>query len=281
MKTIAPEYLPKSAVIKQIIVENSQIKTFVLAFTDPDYNNEFIYQPGQFMMLSVAHCGEAPISFSSTPSRPDTFTLSIRRAGMLTEAMHDLAAGDIVGLRGPYGKPFPMDYLLNRDLLFVAGGIGLAPLSSIIKTCLENPEYTGSITILYGSRAPDDIAFMEEIEAWQQKGNVKCLLTVDQGTPEWQGSTGLVTSLLDQTEINPGKQVGLVCGPPMMIKAVLAELSSRNFADEDIITTMERHMKCGIGVCRHCHMDDKLVCVDGPVFNLAQLRDMDVMELKG
>ena len=281
MKTVNLEdYLPRQAIIKEIIDENSQIKTFALSFVDQEHNTNFSYQPGQFMMVSIPHCGEAPISFSSTPARKDIIRLSVRKAGMLTSAMHELEEGTIIGLRGPYGTPFPMDYLLTRDLLFIAGGIGLAPLCSVINSCLCDPDYSGQISILYGSRTPADIAFMGEINFWRQNQNTKCLLTVDQATSDWNGNTGVVTTLFEQAEINPEKQTAVICGPPMMIKAALIELKEIGFNDNDIITTLERHMKCGVGVCRHCHMDSKLVCVDGPVFTLAQLKELDVMEIR-
>ena len=278
MPLVKPLYLPQSAKIEDIIIENSQVKTFVLSFTDQTYGKSFTFEPGLFMMVSIPHCGEAPISIASTPALPGSLRLSVRRAGKLTRAMFKLEKGAAIGLRGPYGKPFPMRNFVNKDLLFVAGGIGLAPLRSVIDTCLADRRRYGKIAILYGSRTPSDIAFRQDIDAWRQLPGVNCLLTVDQGEPGWQKNVGLVTTLFDQAEINAA-QVALVCGPPMMIKAVLAELSRRGLRDENIITTMERHMKCGVGVCRHCHMDDKLVCVDGPVFNLAQLKNMEIMEL--
>lgn len=275
-----PVYLPKSARIQAIIEENSQIKTFELAFTDAKHNESFTYQPGQFMMVSVPHCGEAPISFTSSPTRPGTIHLSVRRAGKLTGTMHGMPKGAIVGLRGPYGRPFPVDYLRGKDLLFVAGGIGLAPLRSVINGCMDKRSDFGKITILYGSRTPSDIAFQADIEEWRQQPNVACLLTVDEAEAGWDGSVGVVTTLLEQIDMDAKSGVALVCGPPMMIRFVLADLSKMGFADENIITTMERHMKCGVGVCRHCHMDSKLVCADGPVFTRAELKDLDVMELQ-
>lgn len=278
MPQLKPLYLPRPAKIEDIIIENSQIKTLILSFTDREYGASFTFEPGQFMMVSAPHCGEAPISIASSPARPNPLSLSIRRAGKLTNALLELDKGAVIGLRGPYGNSFPMRKFANKDLLFVAGGIGLAPLRSIVETCLADRQRYGKITILYGSRTPSDIAFRKDVDAWRQITGVNCLLTVDQGEPGWQENIGVVTTLFDQAEIN-GAQTALVCGPPMMIRAVLAELSRRGLKDENILTTMERHMKCGVGVCRHCHMDDKLVCVDGPVFNLAQLRNMEVMEL--
>jgi len=273
------DYLPRTARIDKVIAENSQIKTFALSFTDRARQESFRYLPGQFMMVSIPHCGEAPISFSSTPTRPGAIHLSVRRAGKLTTAMHELKEGDLVGLRGPYGRPFDLEFFQGRDLLFVAGGIGLAPLKSVIDYCLDQGPNYGKITILYGSRVPSDIAFGQPIKEWRETAEVNCLLTVDAAEPGWEGEVGLVTSLLDKIEINPATQTAVVCGPPMMIGATLTELSRRGFSDEHLITTMERHMKCGVGICRHCHMDGKLVCVDGPVFNRAQLLQMDVAEL--
>ncbi|MDH4321969.1 MAG: FAD/NAD(P)-binding protein [Desulfobulbaceae bacterium] len=281
MQTIAPEnYLPQSAVINKVIVENSQIKTFELAFTHPPTQQAFQYRPGQFMMVSVPHCGEAPISFSSSPTRPGAISLSVRKAGQLTSTMHALQAGDRVGLRGPYGTPFDMASFRGRDLLFVAGGIGLAPLRSVITSCLDNRADYGRIFILYGSRLPSDIAFHADISEWRQDAAITCLLTVDRAEPGWDGPVGLVTALLDQVEIDPARCTGIVCGPPMMIGATLNELSRRGLADDHLITTMERHMKCGVGICRHCHLDGKLVCTDGPVFTRAQLKKMEVAELR-
>lgn len=271
-------YLPRQAKVEQIIVENSQISTFVLAFSDHTYNDAFRYQPGQFMMVSMPHCGEAPISISSTPTRPGAIHLSVRRAGKLTAAMHELRTGDTIGLRGPYGRPFPMEQLQKKDLLFVAGGIGLAPLRAVVNACLDQRDQFGTLTVLYGSRTPSDIAFREDLGMWQQQG-VECRLTVDVTEPGWNGSVGLVTSLLDDLQPNVNQSTALICGPPLMFRAVLGRLVSMGFGDHQVLTTMERHMKCGVGICRHCHMDTKLACVDGPVFSLAELRKLKIMEL--
>jgi len=273
-------YLPQNAIIKDIIVENSQIKTFILSFADVEYNRSFTYMPGQFMMVSVPHCGEAPISFASSPTRPGTFKLSIRMAGKLTAAIHELKPGATIGLRGPYGRPFPLEHHKKRDLLFIAGGIGLAPLRSVINYCLDRGTSYGQKTILYGSRTPDDIAFKADIVIWRKRPDVTCMMTVDETQPGWDGPVGVVTTLLKDIDIDVDQSSALVCGPPMMIRFVLAELSRMGFHDENILTTMERHMKCGIGVCQHCHMDEKLVCVDGPVFSRAELTKLHVMELQ-
>jgi len=273
-------YQPHPAVIRTIRDENCQIKTFVLAFCEAERNVRFTYRPGQFMMVSIPHQGEAPISFSSTPTRPGTIELSVRRAGRLTGAMHELKEGDVIGLRGPYGRPFAMEEFKGSHLLFVAGGIGLAPLRGVINYCLDNRQDYGTITILAGSRCPADVSFERDLLAWKELPGVKCFVTVDVGDDDWPHHVGLVTTLLDRFTEDPAKSRAIVCGPPLMIRFVMADLAKRGFADHDIVTTMERQMKCGIGVCGHCHMDGKLVCVDGPVFSRAELSNLDIDELR-
>ena len=263
--------LPVEAVIKDIIVENSTIKTFVVEITDKSIANTFKYLPGQFVMVSVAHQGEAPISISSHLVTPGVMHLSIRRAGRLTSSIHEMKAGEYIGIRGPYGRPFPMEALSGRNLLIVAGGIGLAPLRSVIGYCLESGlEKYPSITLLYGSRSPSDIAFKADLERWKKAG-VDVRLTVDVSEPGWDGRVGLVTELLHEVSLDPGSSSGLLCGPPIMIDVVSSMLKEKGFSPEQIITTLERNMKCGVGLCGHCHMDGVLICRKGPVFSIAEL----------
>ncbi len=281
MFTPAPDiFLPHPATITRVVTENSQIKTFVLRFNDLELQSAFTYRPGQFLMLSVPGQGEAPISIASSPSRPGTLELAVRKAGRLTSALHELQEGAVVGLRGPYGGSFPVEHLLRRDVLFVAGGIGLAPLRSVITWLLDQEEGGQRLIILYGSRSPEDIAFRADLELWQADPRVDCFLTVDAASPGWNGQVGVVTTLLDKVSLAPAASSALVCGPPIMIRFTLAELHRMGFADDEIITTLERHMKCGVGLCGHCHMDSRLVCVDGPVFSRSELLKMDVEELQ-
>ncbi len=272
-------FIPDRAVIREILNENKQIKTFRLELLDKTH--PFSFRPGQFLMLSVPHCGEAAISISSSPTALPLIDLSIRKAGKLTTAVHALQVGDEVGIRGPFGTFFPVANFHGRDLLFVAGGIGLAPLKGVIDVCLfqqeleENP--VQQITLLYGSRTVADIAFSQAIEAWRQQG-VDCQLTVDIDELDWQDHVGLVTDLL-KPELLTKDTTALICGPPIMIRFVIAQLSEMGLSDTAILTTLERHMKCGMGLCGHCHLDGKLVCVDGPVFTYAALKNLHVMEL--
>jgi anaerobic sulfite reductase subunit B len=272
-------FIPSTAIIHEIRVENRTIATFRLELTDKTI--PFSFQPGQFCMLSVPHCGEAAISISSSPSMLPHFDLSIRNAGKLTGAIHTMQAGDLVGIRGPFGTPFPIKSFANSDLLFIAGGIGLAPLKSVIDYCLfqNTLEDDGvqSICLLYGSKTPSEVAFSAAIRDWQDQG-LTCELTVDAGDHDWEGHIGLVTDLLQQDLITEKTKV-LLCGPPMMIRFVISLLCEMGISSDSIYTTLERHMKCGIGICGHCHLDGKLVCKDGPVFSLHQLQSMNVMEL--
>lgn len=267
-------YLPRQARVDEIIRENDQVLTFVCSFEDVLCNKDFSYVPGQFMMVSMPHLGEAPISFSSSPSEGTGFRLTVRRAGRLTSAMHELRVGDQIGVRGPCGTPFPVQDLEGSNLLFVGGGIGMAPLRSVVQYALANREKYGDITVLYGARTPADICFKQEIERWRQQG-VTCLLTVDHGDQEWQGHVGLVTGLLDQVQVVPGRDQALVCGPGVMMRFVLQKLVDQGLDPCSIWTTLERHMKCGVGICGHCYFEDRLVCWDGPVFSMDQLPGLE------
>ena len=264
-------YLPDQAVIRNIIRENDLVNTYELTLVDELANHRFSFQPGQFMMISMPHLGEAPISFSSSPDGEDGFSLTIRNSGRLTAAVQTLRPGDIIGVRGPYGRPFPEDRLRGKNLLFVAGGIGLAPLRPLIEYWLSRPDETGSLTLFYGSRTPEEFCFKQDFSRWEQNG-LDLRRTVDQGTAEWDGSVGLVTGLLDGYTIDD-ETVALVCGPGIMIRFVLEQLQAMGMKAENILTTLERHMKCGVGICGHCHMEEKLVCIDGPVFTAAELPD--------
>lgn len=272
-------FIPSTAVIRDIHQENKTIATFRLELTDKTI--PFSFQPGQFCMLSVPHYGEAAISISSSPNILPHFDLSIRNAGTLTNAIHTMQPGDLVGIRGPFGTPFPIKSFSDSDLLFIAGGIGLAPLKSVIDYCLfqntVEDDGVNSIRLLYGSRVPTEIAFNTTIRDWQEQG-LTCELTVDEGDSNWQGNVGLVTDLLQKNLITE-KTKALLCGPSLMIRFVISLLSEMGIASDNIYTTLERHMKCGTGICGHCHLDGKLVCKDGPVFSLSQLKSMDIMEL--
>ncbi len=267
-------YLPRIAVIRDIREETSDIKTFTLQFKQKKYHRAFSYRPGQFMMVSVFHAGEMPISISSSPTRKETVELSIKKAGSVTGAIHNCRAGDEIGLRGPYGRSFPLEKLLGRNLLFVAGGIGLAPLRGLINYALDNRGDFGHITILHGARTPSDIPFKYELARWPGEKDTSVFVTVDSGDAQWNGPVGPVTTLWDKAGITHENTVALICGPPVMISFVVADLLKMEFSEESIISTLERHMKCGVGKCGHCSVGQKLICVDGPVFTYREMKQM-------
>jgi len=264
-------FLPLQAVVRRIIPENPLVKTYTLDLADELSNSRFSFAPGQFMMVSMPHLGEAPISFSSPPGNRG-FDLTIRNSGRLTAAVHSLAPGDLIGVRGPYGRAFPAE-LAEKELLVVAGGIGMAPLRPVIEQALARPERANKLRILYGSRTPDDFCFRRDFRRWQEQG-ARLLLTVDRGDPSWDGPVGLVTGLLDQVELNPETDLALICGPELMIRAVIRVLVDLGLPPERIFTTMERQMKCGVGLCGHCHHENHLVCVDGPVFRSDEIAEL-------
>ncbi|MBC8207907.1 MAG: FAD/NAD(P)-binding protein [Desulfobulbaceae bacterium] len=264
-------YVPRSAIIREITRETDSVSTFVMSFIDELENNSFSYQPGQFMMVSVAHQGEAPISISSSSLQSDFFSLTIRNSGRLTKAMHSLKPGNVIGLRGPYGTAFPLEEMQGRNLLIVGGGIGMAPLRSVVHTCCRQPDHFGKVSVLYGSQNPGELCFQSEMQSWKEAG-VDCRLIVDAADNGWQHQVGLVTDLLtDEFRPQKKKDLALVCGPGIMIRFVIQRLEELGYSPENIFTTLERHMKCGFGLCGHCHCREKLVCVDGPVFRRSQL----------
>ncbi|KNZ69835.1 oxidoreductase FAD/NAD(P)-binding domain-containing protein [Thermincola ferriacetica] len=268
------ELTPKPAVIKNIIDETADTKTFTLVFTDPEEQKRFQYKPAQFVEISVLGVGEAPISITSSPSQQGFLELSIKRVGKLTEVIHQLKPGDEVGIRGPYGNGFPADEVKGFDLLFVAGGIGLAPLRSLINWVMDNRQDYGKVKILYGARTPGDIVFTRELTRWTGEPDTEVLYTVDRGDPQWQGNVGLVTQLLPRIELTPATYTAFICGPPVMIPFVIKDLLALGFKEENIISTLENYMKCGIGKCGHCLLGGKYICMEGPVFRYNEMKEL-------
>ena len=265
-------YLPEITEITKVTDETYDTKTFTLRLADADRQNAFDYRPGCFFEVSVFGVGEAPFGVSSTPTRKGTFDITVRAVGSVTRALHDRKPGDRIGVRGPLGNGFPVEELKGRDLVIIAGGIGLCPLRSFILNVFDQRQDFGKVTILYGARTPRDLVYRAELEEWEQRDDVKFLLTVDQGDAEWKGRVGMVPTLFGEAELRANGAVALVCGPPVMIKFVILDLERMGFAPENIITTLERHMKCGVGKCHHCAIGHKYVCQDGPVFSYQQIQ---------
>ncbi|OIO01772.1 MAG: oxidoreductase [Elusimicrobia bacterium CG_4_10_14_0_2_um_filter_56_8] len=236
---------------------------------------ELDHEPGQFVQVEIYGVGEAPISVCSSPTRRGSFELTVRAAGRLTAHMHSLGKGDWVGIRGPFGKPFPVKLMTGNDLLFVAGGLGIAPLRSLINYVIDNRREFGKVDILLGCKTPANMLFGEEVAGWQKRLDVNFSCTIDRTDPDWKGNVGLITSLIPGVHINPEKTFGVVVGPPIMYKFVIAELLKKEIPERQIILSLERHMKCGMGKCGHCQIDhpkNYYCCKDGPTFTYEEVK---------
>lgn len=231
--------------------------------------------PGQFVEVSLLGTGEAPISISSSPTQKGSFELCVRRAGKITNELHKLKAGDKVGIRGPYGHGFPVDELKGKDLLFIAGGLGIAPLRSLINYVLDKRQDFGKVTILLGCKEPSQLLFTEELEKWQKLADINFCCTVDKGAPDWKGSVGLITELIPGIDIDVKQTYIVVCGPPIMYKFVLVKLKEKNIPEKHILVSLERRMKCGLGKCGHCQIEELYCCQEGPVFSYDKIKNVE------
>lgn len=264
-------YIPRAAITDSIEELTYDTNLYRLKFKSGGFGgSENDYKPGQFVQVSVLGAGEAPISICSSPTEKGYFELCVRNAGLVTGALHNLKNGDELGIRGPYGNFFPIEELRNKDLVFIGGGIGLAPLRSAIKYVMDNRTDYGDVIILYGARTKEDIVFANELDEWGRGKGVKVYTTIDEPQEGWTGHVGVVTTLLDKIK-SAFKYKAFVCGPPIMIHFTIKGLLNAGWAQEDIITTLERHMKCGVGKCGHCYLGGKYVCIDGPVFSYLQI----------
>jgi len=268
-------YQPHLAQIVDIQQETLDVKTFKLKFKDPSLQDSFDYKPGQFVEFSVPQEGEATFCISNSPTRKTTIDCSVKKMGKVTQALHELDIGDMVGIRGPYGNGFPLNELKGKNLLFVAGGIGLAPLRSLINYCLDNRADFKAITIVNGARTSKDLVYKTEYEAWKNAKGTQLHLTVDCQENNWTCMVGVVPKILEQIQPACKDSVAIVCGPPIMIKFTLPVLLKLGFCPEAIITTLEMKMKCGLGKCGRCNIGNLYVCKDGPVFSFAQLKRLN------
>ena len=266
-------YIPELVTITNIIEETPNIKSFQVVFNDPERMKTFKFEPGQVGQLSVFGVGESTFVINSPPTRMEYLQFSVMKAGEVTGALHELFPWDQMGLRAPLGNWFPYDMMKGKKILFIGGGIGLAPLRTLILYMLDNRGDYKDITIIYGARTPPDLCYKEDLKEWEARSDVNLILTVDTEYPGWDKRTGFVPTVLNEVAPSPDDTIAITCGPPIMIKFVLQNLAKLNFKDEDIITTLEARMKCGIGICGRCNLGSQYICKDGPVFSLAQLRD--------
>lgn len=261
-------YQPELA---RVVGKWQMTEMMVLLRLQPASGKRLDHQPGQFLQISLPGYGEAPISFCSSPTLLESFELCVAAVGNLSEALHDLRPGNFVGVRGPYGQGFPVAEMEGRDIVVVAGGIGLAPLRSLINYIADRRSDFGRMILVYGARTPADRLFLDDLAAWEAREDFETYFTVDEPDPAWTGRTGVVTVPLREVEIDPERTTAAVVGPPVMYRYVALELLNKGMREDDILFSLERRFKCGMGKCGHCQLNDLYVCQDGPVFRYSQL----------
>ena len=271
-------YKPYPVRIEQIIVEteDKNLRTFKLVFLNPEDEKAFAYTPGQFAELSVAGQGEIPIGIASSPTEKGFLLFTVNKVGSVTQTLHAMKEGDIMGVRGPLGNSYPLKALEGKNVVIIAGGFAVTTLRSTVTWMLDpaNRDKYGKITFIYGARTPGMLLYENEWSAWQKRDDIDALITVDREFPGWEGLVGFVPTVTEQNCPPPENTAALVCGPPIMIKFTQPVLEKAGFADDQIIMSLENRMKCGIGICGRCNVGPEYVCKDGPVFTLAQLNQL-------
>jgi NAD(P)H-flavin reductase len=231
------------------------------------------FGPGQFNMLYVFGLGEVPISISGDPADSEKLIHTVRAVGPVTKAMRKFRRGNMLGVRGPFGNNWPVDVALGKDIIIVAGGIGLAPLRPSIYQILANRDKYGKVSLLYGARTPHDILYIKELEKWRARLDIEVFITVDKAVGEWHGNVGVVTTLIHKATIDPSQTVAMICGPEIMMRFTGLELQKCGIPENSIYVSMERNMKCGIGNCGHCQLGGIFICKDGPVFRYDGIKE--------
>lgn len=270
------DYTPRLMRVESLTDETPDTRTFRLVATGPADAEPVTFKAGQFGLYSVAGCGEAVFCIASSPTREGYIECSVKRAGKVTAALHELNQGDTVGFRGPYGNHFPLDQMEGHPIVFVAGGIGLAPVRSVIWNVLDQRDRFGDITIVYGARSVADLVYRRELDEWQARSDLTTVFTVDPGgeNDDWQGAVGFVPTVLKDTAPCGDDAFAIICGPPVMIRFTLPVLLELGFDKTRVFTTLENRMKCGVGKCGRCNVGSQYVCKDGPVFTAAQIETM-------
>jgi sulfite reductase subunit B len=264
-------YLPRMAEILEARQLTETERFFRLRMEDGE---GLQYEPGQFVSVTVFGVGEAPISICSSPTQGEDFELTVRSVGSVTNALKAYGEGDRLGVRGPFGNHFPYEEMQGQDVLFVAGGLGLAPTRSLIRYVLDKRDDYRDVKILVGAREPDLLLFRDELEAWQKRDDVETLVTVDRPDDAWEGNVGVITRLFRQIQIKPAETWAAIVGPPVMFKFTVLEALAEGVPENRIICSLERHMKCGVGKCGHCQIRGVYVCREGPVFTYEEVKHL-------
>src|SRR5271169_1696548 len=263
------QMLPQPYSVREVVKETAD--TFTLTLEPSNGTGADRFQPGQFSMLWVFGVGELPISISGHPAQHDGLVYTVRSVGQATHALVSREVDDGVGVRGPFGTGWPTDVAQGRDVLVIAGGIGLAPLRPVIYEVLHDREKYGRLVILYGARSPRDLLYRKELAAWSRHRDTQVLVTVDYGGLSWRGHVGVVTTLFKYARLQPARSVAMACGPEIMMRFVARDLETRGLARENIYLSMERNMKCAVGFCGHCQYGPHFICKDGPIFSYARI----------
>jgi len=271
-------YIPWLTAVKSIVTENeaNDIKTIELEFKKEEEYKSFDYIPGQFAEISLLGKGECPIGIASSPTEEGTIKFTIKKMGEVTSGFHTLEVGDTVGVRGPLGNGWPMEEMKGKNIVVIGGGFAFSTLRSLILYVLEEKyrkDY-GDITVIYGNRNSAEVLYQDVLEDWEKRDDIKVVLTIDREEESWTREVGFVAAIVKKVAPNPDNAVAIICGPPIMIRTAVAELVELGWKDEQILNSLEMRMKCGIGKCGRCNIGNKFVCVDGPVFSLAELKKM-------
>ncbi len=267
-------YKPMAATVVDVIRETHNIKTIRVVLDDPEEMKNFTFEPGQVGQLSVFGVGESTFVINNPPSMKDYIQFSVMQAGEVTTAVHELCKGDKVGVRAPLGRPWPFKDWKGKNVFFIGGGIGMAPIRTVMLHLLEHKEDYGKISLLYGGKSPQDLAYSYELEGWMNNPDLDCTLTIDREAEGWTHNVGLIPNVLRELKPSPDNTVAVLVGPPIMIKFTLQALDELGFSHENVFTSLEKRMKCGIGICGRCGIGGKYVCLDGPVFSQKQLDEL-------
>ena len=261
-------FAPVFAPLEDVITETPTIKTFVTRLDPPIH-----FRAGQFMQLTVPGVGEAPFTPSSSPYEPEQMEITVLKAGMVTDALHNLKPGDMVGLRGPFGKGYPLEKFYNKEILVVGGGVGLAPLRSLLLALFHDIDKVERVSIKYGAKMPEELVYRKFFDEWKQE-KVDITITIDVPYPGWTGNVGLVTELLKDLDINLKNSYAVSCGPEIMLKFVTLSLLNAKFTPKQIYLSMNRNMSCGMGICGRCNIGPYYLCKDGPDMNYDLIKDI-------
>ena len=271
-------YIPMLTKVKSVVSENevNDIKTFELEFVKEEEYKAFEYVPGQFAEISIIGKGECPIGIASSPTEEGTIKFTIKKMGTVTSSFHNCDIGDTIGVRGPLGNGWPMEELKGKNIVVIGGGFAFSTLRSLVLYVLDDKHRKdyGNITVIYGNRDSSEVLYRDVLEEWEQRDDIDVVLTIDREEESWTRKVGFVAAIVKEVAPSPDNAVAIICGPPIMIRTAVDELVKIGWKEEQILNSLEMRMKCGIGKCGRCNIGEKFVCIDGPVFSLAELKKM-------